>query len=66
MLSACILMTTDYRENILSFVGLIECEISSNEKLDPVTVWLRSAKFTQHGEGLLDKGFDKTDRFSRT
>ena len=63
MLSACLHMTIDHRINILSrvsLIGKVQGNALGNFKQ---TVWLRSAKTSVDGEGLVDKGFDRTDRF---
>ena len=63
MLSAYIQLTMTYRENILDYVGLIKKDYDRDAIIEPLNVWLRSAKLPPNGEGLFDKGFDRTDRY---
>ena len=56
-------MTMTYRENILSRVGLIKSDHNLDAIIDSINVKLRSEKLPPLVEGLMDKGFDRTDRF---
>ena len=55
-------LTMTYRENIFDYVGLIKKDYDRDAIIEPLNVWLISAKLPPDGEGLFDKGFDRTDR----
>ena len=62
MLSACLLMTKDFRISALKHLGLSD-GLNVNFTSTPTNMWLRSAKTPIYGEGLADKGFENCDRY---
>ena len=57
MLSTHLLITRDFRNNVMAHVGLPNTFKYFENNYEP-TMWLRSAKFPVDGEGLADKGFE--------
>ena len=61
MLSAHLLITSEYRKNVINYLFLDSGNKIQWEATEP-TIWLRSEKPPFDGEYLEDKGFEKTDR----
>ena len=61
MLSAYLLLTREFCNSIMEYIGLRNT-FTCDKIMDEPTVWLRSAKLPVYGEGLADKGFEFLDR----
>ena len=62
MLSACLHMSIDFRNDLINYLGLSN-EVSIRRRNKCLKLWITSAKIPPRGEGLTYKGLEHIDYF---